>query len=153
MTPFQCRSICLRQGWWRRTVLWPWSVKIMRGSEHTRWFWCLWVPFQGIYYDDKNTLYEIMHIKGFFLQNSWYLRLIWCTMQNLQWIQDIMKISWKSKEVQDFTSGKINKIWCSFNNQGFCKFGLGWLFDHTAVYCETHMRGKSCRNRSNTEWF
>ena len=36
-----------------------------------------------------------------------------------------MKISKKSKEVKDFTTGKTNKIWCSFYNQGICKAAPG----------------------------
>ena len=30
----------------KRSAMWPLSVRIMRGSEHTRWFWRLWVSRQ-----------------------------------------------------------------------------------------------------------
>ena len=41
--------------------------------------------------DDKNTYYEIIHIKVFFSKLK--IHDIWCTMQNLQRIKEIMKIS------------------------------------------------------------
>ena len=119
--------------------------------DHTRWFWRLWVPLQGLYYDDKIHTMKLCVLKDFFLQNSWYLRVIWFTMQSWWQLKDIMEISWKSKEVTDFIMGKTNKIRCSFYNQGIYKSGPGWLFDYTYMYSETHMREKSCRNCSNTE--
>ena len=47
--------------------------------------------------DNKNTYYEIIHIKVFF--SKFKIHDIWCTMQNLRRIKEIMKVSWKSKEV------------------------------------------------------
>ena len=43
----KCWKIC---NTWRKSLMWPWSVRIMRGSEHKRWFWRLWVPFQGLFF-------------------------------------------------------------------------------------------------------
>ena len=60
----------------------------------------------------------------YILWNYAYQRLIWCTMQNLRWIKDILKISWKSKEVQDFTTGKTNKIRCSFTIKASVRLAL-----------------------------
>ena len=40
----KCWKICNH---WRRFAMLPWSVRILRGSERTRWFWPLWVPLQG----------------------------------------------------------------------------------------------------------
>ena len=31
---------------WKRSAMRPLSVRIMIGSEHTSWFWHLWVPLQ-----------------------------------------------------------------------------------------------------------
>ena len=109
---------------------------------------------QGLFFRMTTRTHTMkLFISKDFCQNSWCLRLIRCTMQNLWWIKEIWRISWKSKEVLDFTTGIKNKISCSFYNQGICKSGPGWMFDHTHVYCETQIRGWSCRNCSNMEWF
>ena len=69
----KCWKIC---NTWRRSLMWPWSVRIMRGSEHTRWFWRLWVPLQGLFFRMMTRIHtmKLFISKDFFLsQNSWYL--------------------------------------------------------------------------------
>ena len=39
----KCKKICST---WKRSAMWPLSVRIIIGSENTTWFWRLWVPLQ-----------------------------------------------------------------------------------------------------------
>ena len=39
-------------------------------------------------------------------------------------------------------TGRTNKIWCRFYNQGFYKVDPGCLYDNPDMDCETHLRVK-----------
>ena len=71
--------------------------------------------------------------------------------------KDIVKISLKPFKkiiiLKVLTTCKTNQILCSFYNEGICKAGPDWMFDHTDLDCETHIRRKSCRSCCKTKWF
>ena len=53
------------------------------------------------------------------------------------------------KEVEGLklkSTGKPNKILCSFYSQGFYKAGPGCMFDHPDVDCRTYIRVENVTN-------
>ena len=127
---------------WRRSAMWPLSVRIMRGSEHTRWSCHLLVPLQGNLPDWwQECMFWIDPYKGSILKIHVFFGLFFYHGNytvNKSNFEDFLKILKKYNISKVKSTGKKqNKKSCVvFTIRASVRLVPSWMFDYPDVDSE-----------------